>query len=77
MRSIFLIALITFLFLSATILAQDNRKAYATPTIIEYQGQRQFISPAAEVTFSCDPNKELEYNAIGRKIKAAVSDFCF
>ncbi|MCP4262583.1 MAG: PQQ-like beta-propeller repeat protein [Planctomycetes bacterium] len=33
----------------------DNRKAYATPTIIEYQGQRQLISPAAEVTFSYDP----------------------
>jgi outer membrane protein assembly factor BamB len=33
----------------------DHRKAYATPTIIEYQGQRQLISPAAEVTFSYDP----------------------
>ncbi|UCD58812.1 MAG: carboxylesterase family protein [Candidatus Hydrogenedentota bacterium] len=33
----------------------DNRKAYATPAIIEYQGQRQIISPAAEVTFSYDP----------------------
>ena len=33
----------------------DNRKAYATPTIIEYQGKRQLISPAAEVTFSSDP----------------------
>lgn len=33
----------------------DNRKAYATPTIIEYQGQRQLISPAAEVTFSYAP----------------------
>jgi len=31
------------------------RKAYATPTIIEYQGRRQLISPAAEVTFSYDP----------------------
>jgi len=33
----------------------DNRKAYATPTIIVYQGQRQLISPGAEVTFSYDP----------------------
>jgi len=33
----------------------DNRKAYATPTIIEYRGQRQLISPAAEATFSYDP----------------------
>ena len=33
----------------------DNRKAYATPTIIAYQGQWQLISPAAEVTFSYDP----------------------
>ncbi len=33
----------------------DNRKAYATPTIIAYQGQRQLISPGAEVTFSYDP----------------------
>jgi outer membrane protein assembly factor BamB len=39
----------------------DNRKAYATPTIIAYQGQRQLISPGAEVTFSYDPanGKEL------------------
>jgi len=39
----------------------DNRKAYATPTVIKYQGQRQLISPAAEVTFSYDPKtgKEL------------------
>ncbi|MGB2862630.1 MAG: PQQ-binding-like beta-propeller repeat protein [Sedimentisphaerales bacterium] len=34
----------------------DNRKAYATPTIIKYQGQRQLISPGAEVTFPYDPN---------------------
>ena len=33
----------------------DNRKAYATPTIIEYRRQRQLISPAAEVTFCYDP----------------------
>ena len=33
----------------------DNRKAYATPTIIDHQGRRQLISPAAEVTFSYDP----------------------
>lgn len=33
----------------------DNRKAYATPTIIKYQGRRQLISPAGEVTFSYDP----------------------
>jgi outer membrane protein assembly factor BamB len=33
----------------------DNRKSYATPTIIEYQGKRQLISPGAEVTFSYDP----------------------
>lgn len=34
----------------------DNRKSYATPTIITYQGKKQLISPAAEVTFSYDPN---------------------
>ena len=34
----------------------DNRKSYATPTIIEYQGKKQLISPAAEVTFSYAPN---------------------
>ena len=33
----------------------DNRKAYATPKIIKYQGRRQLISPAGEVTFSYDP----------------------
>ena len=30
----------------------DNRKSYATPTIIEHQGKKQLISPAAEVTIS-------------------------
>ena len=34
----------------------DNRKSYATPTIIEYQGKKQLISPGPEVTFSYDPN---------------------
>jgi outer membrane protein assembly factor BamB len=38
----------------------DNRKAYATPTIIEYQGKKQLISPAAEVTFSYDPQTGAE-----------------
>jgi outer membrane protein assembly factor BamB len=33
----------------------DNRQAYATPTIIDFQGKKQLISPAAEVTFSYDP----------------------
>ena len=33
----------------------DNRKSYATPTIITYQGRKQLISPAAEVTISYDP----------------------
>jgi len=33
----------------------DNRKSYGTPTIITYQGKKQLISPAAEVTFSYDP----------------------
>jgi outer membrane protein assembly factor BamB len=33
----------------------DNRKSYATPTLIEVQGRRQLISPAAEFTFSYDP----------------------
>ena len=35
--------------------ANDNRKSYATPTIITFQGKKQLISPAAEVTFSYDP----------------------
>ena len=33
----------------------DNRKSYATPTIIEHNGQKQLISPAAEATFSYVP----------------------
>jgi outer membrane protein assembly factor BamB len=33
----------------------DNRKSYATPTLIEYDGKQQLISPAAEVLFSYDP----------------------
>ena len=39
----------------------DNRKSYATPTIIEHDGKKQLISPAAEATYSYDPatGKEL------------------
>lgn len=33
----------------------DNRKSYATPTLIEYRGQRQLIRPGTEVLFSYDP----------------------
>lgn len=33
----------------------DNRKSYATPTIIQFDGTKQLISPGAEVTFSYDP----------------------
>ena len=33
----------------------DNRKSYATPTIITFQGKKQLVSPAAEVTISYDP----------------------
>ena len=33
----------------------DNKKSYATPTIIEYQGKLQLISPAAGATISYDP----------------------
>ena len=33
----------------------DNKKAFATPTIIEYEGKQQLISPAAGVTYSYDP----------------------
>ena len=33
----------------------DNRKSYATPTIITFQGKKQLISPAAEVTISYNP----------------------
>ncbi len=35
--------------------SNDNRKSYATPTIITYRGKKQLISPAAEVTISYDP----------------------
>ena len=38
----------------------DNRKSFATPTIIEYQGKRQLISPGAEATFSYDPDTGAE-----------------
>ena len=39
----------------------DNRKSYATPTIITHQGKKQLVSPAAEVTISYNPKtgKEL------------------
>ena len=33
----------------------DNRKSYATPAIITFQGEKQLVSPAAEVTISYDP----------------------
>jgi outer membrane protein assembly factor BamB len=33
----------------------DNKKSYATPTIIKYQGKLQLISPAAGATISYDP----------------------
>ena len=33
----------------------DNRKSYATPAIIEHNGKKQLISPAAEATYSYDP----------------------
>ena len=33
----------------------DNRKSYATASLIEHRGRRQLISPAAEVTFAYDP----------------------
>ena len=32
----------------------DNRKSYATPTVIEHAGHRQVVSPAAEVTYAYD-----------------------
>ncbi|MEE8399529.1 MAG: PQQ-binding-like beta-propeller repeat protein [Desulfobacterales bacterium] len=38
----------------------DNRKSFATPTLITYQGKRQLISPGAEVTFSYDPDTGAE-----------------
>ena len=39
----------------------DNRKSYATPTIITHQGKKQLVSPAAEATISYNPKtgKEL------------------
>ena len=33
----------------------DNRKSYATPTVIKFQGKKQLVSPAAEVTISYNP----------------------
>jgi len=46
----------------------DNRKSYATPTIIEHNGRKQLISPAAEATYSYDPStgKELWFIRHGR-----------
>lgn len=38
----------------------DEKKSYATPTIIEYQGRKQLISPAARVTYSYDPKTGAE-----------------
>ena len=38
----------------------DNRKSYATPTIIEHNGRKQLISPAAEATYSYDPSSGRE-----------------
>jgi outer membrane protein assembly factor BamB len=35
--------------------APDRYKSFATPTIIEYQGKRQLISPGAWTTYSYDP----------------------
>ena len=32
----------------------DNRKSYATPTLIEHEGRRQVVSPAAEATYGYD-----------------------
>ncbi|HBU59365.1 MAG TPA: hypothetical protein DEB48_05930, partial [Verrucomicrobiales bacterium] len=34
----------------------DNRKSYATPTLIDHNGRKQLISPAAEATYSYDPS---------------------
>ena len=39
----------------------DNKKSYATPTIIEYQGRQQLISPAAGATISYDPKTGDEF----------------
>lgn len=33
----------------------DNRKSYATPAVIEFEGRKQLISPASEVTYAYDP----------------------
>ena len=38
----------------------DNRKSYATPTLIEHNGRKQLISPAAEATYSYDPSSGRE-----------------
>ena len=38
----------------------DNRKSFATPTLISYEGKRQLISPAAEATFSYNPDTGAE-----------------
>lgn len=39
----------------------DNKKSYATPTIIEHQGKRQLISPAAGATISYNPETGDEF----------------
>ncbi len=46
----------------------DNRKSYATPAIIEHNGRKQLISPAAEATYSYDPTsgKELWFIRHGK-----------
>ena len=47
----------------------DNRKSYATPNIIEYDGKKQLISPAAEATYSYDPatgQRAVVYSSWGR-----------
>ena len=46
----------------------DSRKSYATPTIIEHNGRKQLISPAAEATYSYDPSsgKELWFIRHGK-----------
>ena len=46
----------------------DNRKSYATPTLIEHNGRKQLISPAAEATYSYDPSsgKELWFIRHGK-----------
>ncbi|MCS1409897.1 MAG: Outer membrane protein assembly factor BamB [Verrucomicrobia subdivision 3 bacterium] len=49
--------------------ANDNRKSYATPAVIEHEGRRQLISPAAEVTIAYDPTtgKELWRKRLGSR----------